>query len=153
MPAAAAAGTCRFPGQYVGAMASLTFEGETHAEIVQKVRRYLQSVERGEEVTTLTPAEAVERGAELTKDALQIIAAAAPSSMASSEVVKALTGMGYKATEQTKEAVINALDSIEEMTGGSVLKRGQDASRSIVYEMNATIARQILKALKNRATS
>jgi hypothetical protein len=59
--------------------------------------------------------------------------------------------MGYKATDQTKEAVINALDSIEEMTGGSVLKRAEDASRSIVYEMNATIARQILKSLKNRA--
>ena len=133
-------------------MASLTFEGETHGEIVQKVKRWLQSVERGEEVTKLTPAEAVERGAELYKDALQVIAAAAPGSVASSEVVKALTGMGYKATDQTKEAVINALDSIEEMTGGSIVKRGQDASRSIVYEMNATIARQILKALKNSAT-
>ena len=91
------------------------------------------------------------RGAELTKDALQVIAAAAPKSVASNEVVKALTGMGYKATDQTKEAVINALDSIDEATGGSVLKRVEDASRSIVYEMNATIARQILKAMKNSA--
>ena len=132
-------------------MASLTFEGETHGEIVQKVKRWLQSVERGDEVTKLTPAEAVERGAELYKDALQVIAAAAPDRVASSEVVKALTGMGYKATEQTKDAVINALDSIEEMTGGSIVKKAEDASRSIVYEMNATIARQILKALKNRA--
>jgi hypothetical protein len=133
-------------------MASLTFEGETHAEIVQKVKRWLQSVDKGEEVTKLTPAEAVERGAELYKDALQVIAAAAPGAIASSEVVKALTGMGYKATDQTKEAVINALDSIEEMTGGSIVKRAEDASRSIVYEMNATIARQILKALKSTAT-
>src|SRR5688500_1536355 len=130
-------------------MASLTFEGETHGEIVQKVKRWLQSVEKGEEVTKLTPAEAIERGAELTKDALQIIAAAAPHRVASNEVVKALTGMGYKATDQTKDAVINALDSIEEMTGGSIVKKAEDASRSIVYEMNATIARQILKALKN----
>ena len=133
-------------------MASLTFEGETHGEIIQKVKRWLQSVERGEEVTKLTPAEAVVRGAELTKDALQVIAAAAPKSVASNEVVKALTGMGYKATDQTKEAVINALDSIDEATGGSVLKRVEDASRSIVYEMNATIARQILKAMKNSAS-
>jgi hypothetical protein len=130
-------------------MASLTFEGETHGEIVQKVKRWLQSVERGEEVTKLTPAEAVERGAELYKDALQVLAAAAPDRVASSEVVKALTGMGYKATDQTKAAVINALDSVSEMTGGSVVKRAEDASRSIVYEMNSTIARQILKALKN----
>jgi hypothetical protein len=130
-------------------MASLTFEGESHGEIVQKVRRWLQSVEKGEEVTKLTPAEAVERGAELYKDALQVLAAAAPERVASSEVVKALTGMGYKATDQTKDAVISALDSVSEMTGGSVVKRAEDASRSIVYEMNATIARQILKALKN----
>src|SRR5688500_2934893 len=114
-------------------MASLTFEGETHAELVQKVRRWLQSVERGEEVTKLTPAEAIERGAELTKDALQVIAAAAPDRVASSEVVKALTGMGYKATEQTKEAVISALDPIEEMTGGSIVKMAEGTSRSIVY--------------------
>jgi hypothetical protein len=131
-------------------MASLTFEGETHAEIVQKVRRWLQSVERGEEVTKLSPAEAVERGAELTKDALQVIAAAAPGRVAQNEVVKALTGMGYKATDQTKAAVIGALDSIEEMTGGSVVRRAEDASRSIFYEMNKTMARQILKALQNR---
>jgi hypothetical protein len=131
-------------------MASLTFEGETHAEIVQKVRRWLQSVERGEEVTKLSPAEAVERGAELTKDALQVIAAAAPGRVGQNEVVKALTGMGYKATDQTKAAVIGALDSIEEMTGGSVVRRAEDASRSIFYEMNKTMARQILKALQNR---
>ena len=132
-------------------MASLTFEGETHGEIVQKVRRWLQSTEKGETVTKLTAVEAVERGAELYKDALQVIAAAAPGTIASSEVVKALTGMGYKATDQTKEAVVNALDSIEEMTGGSIVKRAEDASRSIVYEMNSTIARQILKALKASA--
>ena len=29
-------------------MASLSFEGETHAEIVLKVKRWLQSVERGQ---------------------------------------------------------------------------------------------------------
>ena len=133
-------------------MASLTFEGETHQEIVQKVKRWLQSTEKGETVTKLTAVEAVERGAELYKDALQVIAAAAPGTIASNEVVKALTGMGYKATDQTKEAVINALDSIDEMTGGSIVKRAEDTSRSIVYEMNATIARQILKALKASAT-
>lgn len=132
-------------------MPSLTFEGESHGEIVQKVRRWLQSVEHGEAITKLTPAEAVERGAELTKDALQVIAAAAPGRVASSEVVKALTGMGYKATEQTKDAVISALDSIEEMTGGSVLRRVEETGRSIFYEMNATVARQILKSLTARA--
>jgi hypothetical protein len=129
-------------------MASLSFEGETHDEIVLKVKRWLQSVERGEEVTHLTPIEAVERGAELTKDALRVIAAAAPDPVASSDVVKTLTSMGYKATDQTRDAVVAGLDSLDEITGGIVLKRVDDARRSFVYEMNATMARQLLRALK-----
>lgn len=37
------------------------------------------------------------------------------------------------------------------MTGGSVVKAARDASRSAAYEMNATIAKQLLKALKGAA--
>ena len=48
-------------------MASLTFEGETHGEIVVKVRRWLASLD-GEE-SELTVHEAIQQGAELTKDA------------------------------------------------------------------------------------
>src|SRR5688572_15800090 len=103
-------------------MATLSFEGETNQGIVLKVKRWLQSVEHGEEITRLSPAEAVERGAELTKDALRVIAAAAPGPVAQNDIVKALTSMGYKATDQTKEAVIAGLDSVDELTGGSVLK-------------------------------
>lgn len=128
-------------------MASLSFDGETHGEIVQKVRRWLASLE-GEEEGHLTAAEAIEQGAELTKDALRIIASAAPGPIAQSEVVKALTGMGYKATDATKDALIDGLGSVEELTGGSVLKLVRDASRSAVYEMNATVARQILKGMR-----
>lgn len=131
-------------------MASLSFEGETHGEIVLKVKRWLQSVEGGEDETHLSAVEAVERGAELTKDALRVIAAAAPAPIASNEVVKGLTAMGYKATDQTKEAVISGLDSLHELTGGSVLKRAEGARRSIVYEMNAAMAKQVLKALTGR---
>lgn len=129
-------------------MATLSFDGETHGELVLKVKRWLQSVEGGEEVTSLTPIEAVERGAEITKDALRVIAAAAPQPVASSDVVKSLTSMGYKATDQTRDAVVAGLDSLDELTGGVVLKRVEDARRSLVYEMNATIARQLLRALK-----
>jgi hypothetical protein len=128
-------------------MPSLSFEGESHDEIVSKVKRWLQSVEEGEGETSLTAAEAVERGAELTKDALRVIAAAAPKPVRSNEVLKSLTAMGYAATDQTKDAVVAGLDSLEEMTGGSLLKRAADARKSIVYEMNATVARQVLKAL------
>ena len=131
-------------------MASLSFEGETHEEIVLKVKRWLQSVEGGEEELSLSAVEAVERGAELTKDALRVIAAAAPAPIAQNDVVKGLTAMGYKATDQTKEAVIAGLDSLHELTGGSILKRAEGTRRSIAYEMNSVMAKQILKALTGR---
>ena len=128
-------------------MPSVTFEGETHGEIVQKVRRWLASIEGAEE-GDITAVEAISRGAELTKDALRIVASAAPSPIAQSEVVKALTGMGYKATDSAKEAIIDGLDSVEEMTGGSVVKLAREAGKSVAYQMNSTIARQILKQIK-----
>jgi hypothetical protein len=130
-------------------MATLSFEGESHGEIVQKVRRWLASIE-GEDEGDLTVAEAITQGAELTKDALRIIASAAPGPVAQSEVVKALTGLGYKATDATKAALIDGLDSVEELTGGSVVKAARDARKSAVYQMNSTIARQLLKSLKPR---
>ncbi len=130
-------------------MASLSFEGETHGEIVQKVRRWLASLE-GEEEGHLTPVEAIEQGAEVTKEALRIIASAAPGPIAQSEVVKALTGAGYKATDQLKKSLIDGLDSLGEVTGGSVVKQARDARKSVVYEMNAQMARTILKALRPR---
>jgi hypothetical protein len=129
-------------------VASLTFEGETHGEIVLKVRRWLASID-GEE-GEITVHEAIQQGAELTKDALRIIASAAPGPVAQSDVVKGLTSMGYKATDATKQALIDGLDTVEEITGGSVVKAARDASRSAVYQMNASVARQLLKALKPR---
>ena len=130
-------------------MASLTFEGETHGEIVQKVRRWLASLD-GEEEGHLSAAEAIEQGAEITKEALRVIASAAPEPIAQSELVKALTGAGYKATESVKKSLIEGLDSLGEVTGGSILKTARDARKSVVYEMNAQVARQILKALRPR---
>jgi hypothetical protein len=128
-------------------MATLSFEGETHGELVVKVRRWLASVE-GEEPGTLTTHEAINQGAELTKEALRIIASAAPDPVAQSEVVKALTNAGYKATDTTKQVMVDSLDSIEEVTGGSVVRLARDASTNAVYQMNVTVARQILKALR-----
>jgi hypothetical protein len=128
-------------------MATLSFEGETHGELVVKVRRWLASID-GEQSGTLTPHEAVEQGAELTKDALRVIASAAPQPIAQSEIVKALTGMGYKATDTTKEALSSGLDSFEELTGGGVVKMARKTSRSAMYQMNAAVARQVLRALK-----
>jgi hypothetical protein len=128
-------------------MPTLSFEGETHGEILVKVRRWLASLdEHGE--TNLSAVEAIEQGAELTKDALRIIASAAPAPIAQSELLKGLTNMGYKATDATKGALVSGLDSIEEATGGSVVRQVSKAGRRAAYEMNSTIARQVLKSLR-----
>jgi len=126
---------------------SLSFDGETHGEIVVKVKRWLASLENNE-TTNLSAVEAIEQGAELTKDALRIIASAAPGPVAQSELLKGLTNMGYKATDATKGALVAGLDSIEEATGGSVVKQVTKTGRRVAYEMNSTIARQVLKSLR-----
>lgn len=128
-------------------MPTLSFEGETHGEIVIKVTRWLASLEEGDP-GNLSAVEAVNQGAELTKDALRIIAAAAPEPIAQSDLVKGLTNMGYKVTDATKDAVVSGLDTIEEATGGSVVRQVSKAGRKVVWEMNATVARQLLKGLR-----
>ncbi|HVV36045.1 MAG TPA: hypothetical protein VHC63_05530 [Acidimicrobiales bacterium] len=128
-------------------MPTLSFEGETHAEIVRKVRRWLVSLDQPEEV--ITSVEAVERASEITKDALTVIAQSAPAPVRQSELFKALTRLGYQNTEMTKKAVINALDNTAQTQDG-VVRRIEGAGRAAVYEMNAAVAKQILKALRPR---
>jgi hypothetical protein len=126
---------------------TLSFEGETHDEIVRKVRRWLSSLD-GDEAHLDLP-EAVERASELTKDALSVVAQAAPAPIARSEVVKALTRMGYEATDTTKRAVIAGLDALSDANQGDVLKRVEKARNSVLYEMNSAVAKQVLRALRN----
>lgn len=126
-------------------MPTLSFEGDTHEELVRKVRRWLGSVNGHEEHLDLP--EAVERASELTKDALTVIAQAAPAPIARNEVVKAVTRMGYEATESTKKAVIAGLDAMSDATEGDVVKRIEKARNSVVYEMNLAVARQVLRLL------
>jgi hypothetical protein len=134
-------------------VATLSFEGETHDEIVRKVRRWLASLDGADEGAPLTPVEAVERASELTKDALTVIAQAAPAPIARSEVMKALTRMGYDATEATKKAVVNGLDALADATDTDVVKRVEARRNSIVYEMNAAVAKQLLRALRDGGRS
>src|SRR3954454_24568929 len=128
-------------------MATLSFEGETHGEIVQKVRRWLASLE-GQEEGDITVVDAINQGAELTKDALRIIASAAPSPIADHDIVKGLTGMGYKATDATKAAILDGLDSVEQLTGGDVVKRVQQTGRKAAFQMSSSVARQVLRTLR-----
>ena len=127
-------------------MPKVVFEADTHAEIVAQVRRWLASVEVGPE-GQLSVSQAIEQGAELTKDAVRVIAAAAPRPVGDSEVAQALAGMGYKATDVTRDALVAGLDQLEQLTGGSVFKTVSEKGRSAAYQMNVSIAKQILKQL------
>ena len=127
-------------------MPRVIFEGETHAEIVAQVKRWLASLDQDED-GQITVQQAIVQGAGLTKDALRIVAAAAPKPIAQNDIVKALTDMGYKATDATGERLVDGLGSVDELTGGSVVKTVSQRGRNAVYEMNVTVAKQILKAL------
>lgn len=126
-------------------MPTLSFEGETHDELVHKVRRWLASAGGPEEHLDLP--EAVERASEITKDALTVIAQAAPAPIARSELVRAVTRMGYEATDSTKKAVIAGIDAMSDTNQGDVVKRIEKARSSVMYEMNAAVARQVLRLL------
>src|SRR3954464_4675694 len=128
-------------------MPTLSFEGETHDELVRKVRRWLASVE-GED-SHLTAVQALEKASELTKDALSVVAAAAPGPVAQSDVIKALRRRGYDATDATKHAVVSGLNALSEVTNGGLVRRAEGARKSVVYEMNAAVAKQLLKALRS----
>src|SRR5438105_14897624 len=126
-------------------MPTLSFEGETHAEIVGKVRRWLASLDAPEDA--LSAVAAVERASELTKDALTVIAQAAPAPIRQSELMKALTRMGYEATERNKKSLIAGLDALSDADVG-VLKRVDNARRAAAYEMSSAIAKQVLRSLR-----
>jgi hypothetical protein len=127
-------------------MATLSFDGETHQELVQKVRRWLASID-GTTVADPSLAEVVTESAELTKDALRILASSAPGPVAQSDLMKALTQMGYKATDATRSATLSGLDALETATGGSVVRKVTEVGAQAVYEMNAQIAKQVLRSL------
>lgn len=125
---------------------TVTFEGETHTDVVIQVKDWLATVEPE---GRLSYAEAVEQGAELTKDALRIIASSAPSPVADNDLVKALTDMGYKATDVTSGAVVDGISRVEELSGDTLVT-ARERGRNAVYEMNSGIAKQILRVLRNR---
>jgi hypothetical protein len=131
-------------------MATLSFDAETHPELVSKVKRWLASTEGN--VEAAVAADVISRSAEVTKDALRVIASAAPAPVAQSEVVKSLTAMGYQVTDTTAKAMIDALDSLSSLTNGGLVKRARNAQTSAVFQMNQAVAKQILKSLVPRAS-
>lgn len=110
------------------------------------MRRWLASAEAPAD--HLGAMEVVERASELTKDALSVIATAAPEPIAHNEVVIGLTRLGYEATDQTRRAVQSGLSAVAELSDGRLFKRIEDARRAVTYEMGTTMARQVLRAIR-----
>lgn len=127
-------------------MPQLTFQADTHGELVAQVKQWLASAEEGAD-GPLSVADAIAQGAGLTKDALRIIAAAAPAPVAQNDVVRSLTDMGYKATDTTSKALVDGLRSVEALTGGAVLEQVQEKGRATFWAMNAKVAKQVLRSL------
>ena len=59
----------------------------------------------------------------------------------------ALNDAGVKATDATRDALVKGLETIEEATEGGVVRRVTEKGRSAFWEMNATVAKEMLKRL------
>jgi hypothetical protein len=116
----------------------LRFSARTHAELVRQVREWLASAE-----SERTLADVVTDSADLTKDALRLIAAAAPAPLAESELVRRLTDLGYRATDSTRDSLVAGLDAVGAVSNGSLVKSARRA-----YSLNAKAAREVLKLLR-----
>ncbi len=123
-------------------MPEIRFSADTHPELVRQVKVWLESTENER-----TAADVVEGSAELTKDALRLIAAAAPAPLADSELVKGLTDLGHRATDATRDATLSGLDSLAAVTDGRLVNRVSKEGAKAAYEMNTKVAKQLLKSL------
>ena len=123
-------------------MPEIRFFADTHPELVRQVRVWLESTERER-----SAADVVEASADLTKDALRLIAAAAPAPIAESDLVTGLTRLGHQATDAVRDTTLAGLDGLAAVTDGRLLRRvGQEGVRA-AYEMNTATARQVLESL------
>ena len=123
-------------------MPEIRFSADTHPELVRQVQVWLDSTE-----AERTASDVVEASADLTKDALRIIAAAAPAPIADSEIVKGLTGLGHRATDMSRDAMLAGLDGLAAVTDGRLVKRVGEEGAKAAYEMNTATARQLLKSV------
>ena len=128
-------------------MPQLIFEADTHAELVTQVRQWLATSDSATEGARLSLSDAVTQGAGLTKDALRIVAAAAPTPVSQNDLVKGLTDMGYKATDVTSKAIVDGLGSVESLTGGSVVRHVTNRGAATLWSMNTKVAKQVLRGL------
>jgi hypothetical protein len=120
----------------------IRFTADTHPELMRQVRVWLESADEERSV-----ADVVDMSADLTKDALRIVASAAPETVAESDVMGRLTDLGYKATDLSRDTWLAGLDQLARVTDGQLVKRVGEGGAKAAYEMNANVARQLLKSV------
>jgi hypothetical protein len=123
-------------------MPELTFSARTHPELVRQVREWLAS-SAGER----SMADVITESSELTKDALRIIAAAAPAPVAESELVKTLTKLGYRATDLTRATLVAGLGAVRATDDGLIVQTAKKAGRTMLFTMTPRAAKQMRKLL------
>jgi len=123
-------------------MPELKFSARTHPELVRQVREWLATSE-GER----SMSDVITESSELTKDALRIIAAAAPAPVAESELVKTLTKLGYRATDLTRATLVAGLDSVNGANDGLMMKTAKKAGKTMLFTMTPRAAKQMRKLL------
>ena len=123
-------------------MPEIRFAADTHPELVRQVSVWLEST-----VADRTAVDVVEGSADLTKDALRLIAAAAPAPLADSDLVKGLTALGHRATDTTRDATLAGLDGLAQVTDGTLVRRVSGGGAKAAYEMNTKVAKQLLKSI------
>ena len=123
-------------------MPELKFSARTHPELVRQVREWLATSE-GER----SMVDVITESSELTKDALRIIAAAAPAPVAESELVKTLTKLGYRATDLTRATLVAGLDSVSGANDGLMVKTVKRAGKTMLFTMTPRAAKQMRKLL------
>jgi hypothetical protein len=123
-------------------MPELRFSARTHPELVRQVREWL-STAAGDR----TMADVITESSELTKDALRIIAAAAPAPVAESELMKTLTTLGYRATDLTRATLVAGLDTVRGVDDGLVVQTAKKAGKAMLFMMTPRSAKQMRKLL------
>ncbi len=123
-------------------MPEIRFTADTHPELIRQVKVWLESAE-----AERSAADVVDASADLTKDALRIIAASAPAAIADNDLVRGLTEMGYRATDLTRDRLLAGLDGLAAVTDGRLVKRVGESGAKAAYEMNSNVAKQLLKSI------
>ncbi len=76
--------------------------------------------------------------ADLTKDALRILASAAPRAVSESELVRSLVGLGYRVTDTTRDTLVAGLDAL-----GAVSDPRVTATAARAFKLNASVAKVV----------